>query len=246
MHPEKSNIEEEKYFEYIKSMYCVDESYYNQHLIADLPAGSKILDVGCGLGLLLKVLNKRIDSCELYGVDINQKLLDEAVKNCPGARLIKANGEILPFIDNYFDIVFSLDLIEHLDSPEGHLTEIRRLLKPEGKLIICTPDRFAYYPNIYPAKNSCSAIFHNILRMAGLRTLEYTHKREYTVFGFRGLLKKMGFQVITPNGLERIRKYPNHPFLARARNFQLICKRVLPFNKYGSMIYLVEKTPKEL
>jgi ubiquinone/menaquinone biosynthesis C-methylase UbiE len=239
MHQQNSKRDSD-YFCYVKSRYATKD-YYRQFMIADFPEEAKILDVGCGLGLLLSFLSDKIKSSELCGVDVNQDILNEATKNCPTANFLKMDNENIPFLDNYFDVVFSLDVIEHVGDPSKHLGEIYRVMKSSGTLIICTPDRFAYYPSIYPADNKKEAIYHNLKRMIGLRMLDYTHRREYTAFKFRKLLKRTGFQVIEPNGLERIRKYEKQPFLARARNFQMILKRYRPFHGCGSMIYLVKK-----
>ena len=232
-------MKSEEYLEYLKKHYR-GEDFYNQFLITDLPEKGKILDVGCGLGLFLRFLKNRAPSCELYGVEIDELLLREAQKNCPSAHLEKVQDESLPFPDNFFDFVFSLDVIEHVSNPVKHLLEIHRVMKPEANFILCTPDRMSYYRNI-PWEYSENPLLINFLRLLGIRKLDPTHRREFTVLGLRRLLNRTGFMVILPNGLERIRKYPHHPVLARLRNWQLISKRLIPFHPYGSMIYLLKK-----
>jgi SAM-dependent methyltransferase len=54
------------------------------------------------------------------------------------ARLVDIENEPLPFVDSYFDAVVFLEVIEHLFDPYGALSEIKRVLKPTGKLVIST------------------------------------------------------------------------------------------------------------
>jgi len=99
-------------------------------------AGSKtaILDAPCGKGLLAAALRQR--EFRVFGVDIE-----------PDARnLLDGSFEIadlncrLPFEDESFDLVTSVEGIEHLENPHGFLREINRVLKPDGWVILTTPN----------------------------------------------------------------------------------------------------------
>lgn len=94
----------------------------------------RILDIGCGDGVLLSLIKRG----RLYGVDLDQKSLDYAATRVK-AQLEKAPAEKLPFKNNYFDTVVATEIIEHLSHPKQMLTETRRVLKPDGRLIITTP-----------------------------------------------------------------------------------------------------------
>jgi SAM-dependent methyltransferase len=100
---------------------------------------TKILDVGCGHGDFLKpVYDKTIYS---YGIDPDKEALDKNVfiKN-------KTVGTIekLPFESNFFDLVVSAWVLEHLPDPEKAFQEIFRVLKPGGKVIFLTPNVWNY------------------------------------------------------------------------------------------------------
>ena len=101
----------------------------------------KHLDVGCAGGTFINFLDKKKIS---HGVDISDNQINYAKKNYQTNKhkffLIKNN--ILPFKNNNFDIITNLQLIEHLSIKDNKelIREIHRVLKPNGKLIITTPN----------------------------------------------------------------------------------------------------------
>jgi len=94
----------------------------------------RILDVGCGDGVLLSLIGQG----RLYGVDPDQDSLDFAAAKIK-AKLVRAKAEKLPFSNNFFDVVLATEIIEHLPRPELMLQEINRVLKKGGRAIITTP-----------------------------------------------------------------------------------------------------------
>jgi SAM-dependent methyltransferase len=98
-----------------------------------LPAG-RVLDVGCGLGFLLSAIDEK---WEKHGVEISEYAAEQAMKY--GTVFCgKIRGIMYP--TNYFDVVLWYHVIEHLESPAEELLEIRRILKPGGKLVVGTPN----------------------------------------------------------------------------------------------------------
>lgn len=98
----------------------------------------RVLDVGCGNGGYLSVLN----DCgwEVYGVDFSKKAVRYA-QNERGLNNVKqAKAEKLDFIDNFFGLVMMNHLIEHLQNPKDSLLEAKRVLKKGGILVITTPN----------------------------------------------------------------------------------------------------------
>ncbi len=94
----------------------------------------KILDVGCGTGGNLEMLNK-FGAAE--GVDVS----DDALEFCKSKGLTAHKGlaEKLPFAGESFDVVTALDVVEHLDDDITGLTEMYRVLKTGGKTLIFVP-----------------------------------------------------------------------------------------------------------
>jgi 2-polyprenyl-3-methyl-5-hydroxy-6-metoxy-1,4-benzoquinol methylase len=99
----------------------------------------RVLDVGCGNGKLLDALSRR--SSELTGIDASAAAIELARKRVPKANLMVADVQhTLPFSDAAFDIVFMLDVLEHLQSPVRAVSEAGRVLRPGGRLAITTPN----------------------------------------------------------------------------------------------------------
>jgi ubiquinone/menaquinone biosynthesis C-methylase UbiE len=95
----------------------------------------KILDIGCGTGLLLKELETLGTT---WGVDCSELALDYCQRR--GLESIK-KGDIaaLPFGNEEFDIVLALDVLEHIEDDEKALKEMRRVLRSGGLAIIFVP-----------------------------------------------------------------------------------------------------------
>ena len=95
--------------------------------------GLKILDIGSGPQSSAIVFS----GCELYCLD---PLLPEYLKlgypihYCDRARFIHAHAENIPLKDNFFDAIISVNAIDHVDNFSKTATEIKRVLKPRGKL----------------------------------------------------------------------------------------------------------------
>lgn len=98
----------------------------------------RILDIGCGDGVLLGLIGRG----RLYGVDSDEESLNYAATRIK-AKLVKAAAEKLPFKNSYFDVVIATEIIEHLGQPEKLLEEVKRVLKPGGRLILTTPVKSA-------------------------------------------------------------------------------------------------------
>jgi len=93
-----------------------------------LPMGAKMLDLGCGSGIVTKEFAQRFAK-EYVGVDI----VDNRIFPI-NFKLI--NGRDLPFGDNEFDIVLISYVLHHADDPARLLAESKRVLKPGGQIII--------------------------------------------------------------------------------------------------------------
>lgn len=96
---------------------------------------SDILDAGCGTG-------GNISALSAFGRFTGSDVMQEAVEYCAlhgEARLVRSQVEYLPFQDRSFDLVTSLDVIEHVDDPEKALKEFYRVLKHGGYAVITVP-----------------------------------------------------------------------------------------------------------
>lgn len=111
--------------------------------------GKKVLDAACGEGygsLLMQMWGAE----DVIGIDISATAIEKAKLLFANehVRYIEHNVENLPFPDASFDVVASLETVEHLTNPEVFLKELRRVLKPGGTAIISCPNDHYYAQNI--------------------------------------------------------------------------------------------------
>jgi len=102
-----------------------------------LTPGNKALDLGCGNGRFFEFCQDK--AIDYFGVDSSEKLVAIAQERYPQAKFRVADALDLPFPDNYFDKVYSIAVFHHLPSEElrlRFLSEVKRVLKPGGSLII--------------------------------------------------------------------------------------------------------------
>jgi SAM-dependent methyltransferase len=95
----------------------------------------RILDVGCGTGANLQMLGE-FGSAE--GVDVSPEALDFC-RTRGLAQVKQGAAESLPFADSSFDLVTGLDVVEHLDDDIAGLSEMRRVLRPDGRAVLFVP-----------------------------------------------------------------------------------------------------------
>ena len=109
----------------------------------------RVVDFGCGLGHQSVAL-VRTEESEVCGVDTNRKTLDKAIQYANSQALPAGRLEFRERVDRdmwgMFDVVISKDAMEHYPEPAATLEEMRRLLKPGGRLLITFgPPWFAPY-----------------------------------------------------------------------------------------------------
>jgi ubiquinone/menaquinone biosynthesis C-methylase UbiE len=110
---------------------------------ARLVLEGRVLDIACGIGYGSKILAQEDKVKQVIGVDVSSEAIHAAKQKFGGNKLSfqLASGERLPFQDNCFDSVVSLETIEHMAKPVCFLAELRRVLRPGGVIVISTPNR---------------------------------------------------------------------------------------------------------
>jgi len=135
------------------------------------PGSGWLLDAGCGTGALLTELQQR--ARHVVGLDLEPLALRYARQRGEFA-LVQARLEALPFRSNTFDAITALDVLEHLPDDRPALRELRRVLKPDGVLIITVPAyRFLWSKH----------------------DIALHHYRRYTARELRARLHEAGFEV---------------------------------------------------
>jgi SAM-dependent methyltransferase len=107
-------------------------------LLAEARAGQRVLDLGCGAGRFVVAL--RDAGADPVGVELAEAALERARRNAPGAdlRLLDADGS-LPLEHASVDLVWCSEVLEHVADTAYLLLEVRRVLRPGGRLLVTVP-----------------------------------------------------------------------------------------------------------
>jgi len=146
--------------------------WFNNHCIeiclkmmGDICYGKKLIDLGCGRWGFEQDLVRQLAPAEAVMLDI-----------AGGEGIVEADACDAPFLNNSFDVVICRELIEHVPSPEKLLSEIWRLLRPDGYALITTPNGLNVFPD-------------------GIE-----HVRAYFPNGFLAEIETFGFAILDKRG----------------------------------------------
>lgn len=110
------------------------------HFASSFCRGNAVLDIACGTGFgsaILAGAGARV----VVGVDMSAEALARAGRShISGTGWVRADGGQIPVRDGSVGVVTSFETIEHLHDPERFLDELRRVLEPEGLLVLSTPN----------------------------------------------------------------------------------------------------------
>jgi len=120
--------------------------------LTSLPAGSHIIDLGCGSGIFTQLLKEA--GYRVTGLDISSKLIELGRETYPGLELIVGDAEALPFEDGTFDGVLLSGLVHHFPDPRLLAAETFRILKPGGKFMAFDPNRINPFMYLYRDRSS--------------------------------------------------------------------------------------------
>ena len=121
--------------EYAQHRQIQPEVLKNLIQIGELNPASRVLDVGCGTGNYTVALEKTI-GCSCWGIDPSEQMLAKALERTQTAHMKRGQAENLDYPAEYFDLVFSVDVIHHLVDRLAYFREAHRILKDDGK--VCT------------------------------------------------------------------------------------------------------------
>ncbi len=146
----------------------------------ELRGDERVLDVGCGTGVLLERLGRAHPGLALNGVDPAEAMLEEARQRC-GERvpLKQGEAEALPFGDDAFDVVVSVSALHYFSDPRRAISEMARVLRPGGTLVVT---------------DWCADFLAMRLFSAWLRTRNASVKQIYRAEQVRGYLELEGFE----------------------------------------------------
>ena len=152
--------------------------------------GDAVLDAGCGSGRLF-TYDLRGQASRIVGVDVERELAGNPNIEEP----VLGDLAALPFRDQTFDLIICKHVLEHLERPPAAFGELARILRPQGRLIILTPNRLHYVPLL------ASLLPHPFQRLVArgrgvpLREVHVTRYRANTPRRVRRLAQEAGLQM---------------------------------------------------
>ena len=155
-----------------------------------------VLDCGCGRGFYLDMI-RSVSRCRLVGVELDAAVLARAsalVGDLPDVHLVRAGLPRLPFAAASFDAVIASEVLEHVEDDAAALAELRRVVKPGGKVAITVPN--ADYPFLWdPINKTLEALGLEPVRHGPLAGIWANHVRLYTAEGLRRAVAEAGFEI---------------------------------------------------
>lgn len=146
----------------------------------------KVLDVGCGTGRLLNILREQSNQC--YGLDVSEEMIS---KISDKKNLFVGSVFDMPFEDNFFDVVTSMDLMVHFEDVEKILKEKLRVTKKNGKIIfnIGSQEHYDLSKKIYGER--FNAVYENNTKSLSKPYYKTISDSELSIIG-----KKFGYEII--------------------------------------------------
>ena len=167
----------------------IQKMRYVRSILNKLPKDAKIIDLGCGEGVLVREYAQK--GYNIIGIDYNYS----------SKYVMEGDIANLKFKNNTFDVVLSLDVLEHLsfEQQEKAVSEIYRILNKKGKAIISVP-------NLAHFASRISFLFlGNLIRTSSIER----HKGDRPIGEYNSLFKKSKFRIIKRKGL-----FPTYPIIS--------------------------------
>lgn len=150
---------------------------------AQISPQAAVLDIACGTGELERLVLAEHSTQQIVGVDISEKMLVLAKQKChayANVSFYMANASNLPFANNSFDVIVSANAFHYFDDPLAALGEMKRVLKPEGTVVIMD------WCRDYLICKICDIL---------LKVFDPAHKQCYSQDEFHKLLTSTHFEV---------------------------------------------------
>ena len=122
--------------------------------LANIVNGQNVLEVGCGFGGTISIINELFKNLKMVGLNIDQRQIDRAKekvfqKNGNELSFIQGDACKLPFEDNSFDIVLAVECIFHFSDRNKFFSEANRVLKDGGSLVFSDFVLSFDFPNLF-------------------------------------------------------------------------------------------------
>ncbi|GAA4816811.1 class I SAM-dependent methyltransferase [Litoribaculum gwangyangense] len=186
------------------------EGYYDNvrsEMLEFLPAGAKrILDVGCGNGAFAQIIKEK-NQAEVWGIEyINEHGL-EAHKKLDTVYIGKCEDFIEGLPNNYFDVIYCNDVLEHLVDPYWVLSILKNKLSENGKII-------SSLPNVRFYKSFIKVLLYKNWEYEDYGIMDRTHLRFFTKKSIKKMYEDLGFEIVTHKGINKSKSLKPYLFYA--------------------------------
>ncbi len=174
----------------------------------------KILDIGCGEGLFAHSIREKSNrEIELWGIEPMEKQGLEAKKKLDKVLIGKSEDVLNEIPDNYFDVIFFNDVLEHLVDPYNLLKLIKSKLSNDGFIV-------SSIPNVRYHNTFMDLVIYKNWDYKSFGVLDKTHLRFFTKKSIIKMYESMDFEIIEHKGINRSKSikpyFYNIPFLFSA------------------------------
>jgi len=201
-----------------------------KNILANLDNVEKILDVG-SVKSTVDFLREIFSDSTIYALNIDKKALKEIPKERNLKVVLRDCQDMANFKNNFFDLIFCNQVLEHVLYPEKCLHECHRILKKNGTMVFTTPNLASWFNRLLllfgyqPSNYTVSEEFKNL----GLPTFLhkeniYDHPRVFTLRALKEIFEKTGFKITYLNVVNHA--YPGQPY----RRIRQILNMFLPRN----------------
>ena len=195
----------------------------------------RILDIGCGKGIITKLIKKELPNISIDAIDISKLAIKTAKREAPGINFIVADACKYKTKKNVYDLILLNNIYEHVDNPITLLKNAKKLLKNSGAIIISTPNR-------YHIKNVVKIMLGYNIIIPSYHVTEYSIGQIYDHHRCAGLFV---YNLITPKfkyeKFSVIRFILIDIFQPLIDKFLIIRKSK---NRLGSLLFIVSKKEK--
>ncbi len=115
-------------------------TYRFTETLSRIDDGQKVLDIGCGVGVFTKMVKTTYPNCEVWGTDISDQACHDNTMEMPSITYLNRTVGDISDLPTDFDIVFSGEVLEHIDDPSQLFKDAYSVLKPGGRFILTTPN----------------------------------------------------------------------------------------------------------
>jgi len=185
--------------------------------LAEIKPGERVVDIGCGTGIYTVEVAQR--GAHVIGVDPSMEMITIAQEKLRQAGLtgqfVCGSAEALPFRSGKFDLALAVTSLCFVHSPDRAIEEMRRVLRPGGRLVLGELNRFSLWAFLRRLKGF-------------FRETIYSQAHFWSRQELGRLLRAKGFHLDTVHTLLYFPPIPFRTFLKSYRFFEVVIKKLLP------------------